>query len=68
MLAGVGELNWRVKAGGLGQKVSAYSDKYCLSEGEISNQDFYSKDFCDNKNFFFFYGFYAVCVRKESVI
>ena len=27
--------NWRVKAGGLGQKVSAYSDKYCLSEGEI---------------------------------
>ena len=51
MLAEVGELNWRVKAGGLGQKISAYSDKYCLSEGEISNQDFYSKDFCDNKNF-----------------
>ena len=51
MLAGVGELNWRVKAGGLGQKVSAYSDKYCLSEGEIYKQDFYSKDFCDSKNF-----------------
>ena len=40
MLAEVGELNWRVKAGGLGQKVAACSDKYCLSEGEISNQDF----------------------------
>ena len=42
---------WRVKAGGLGQKISAYSDKYCLSEGEIYKQDFYSKDFCDSKNF-----------------
>ena len=51
VLAGVGELNWRVKSGGLGQKVSACSDKYYLSEGESSNQYFYSKDFCDSKNF-----------------
>ena len=45
-----------MEAGGFGQEISACSDKYCLSEGEVSNQDFFKisvtiRIFAENRAF-----------------